>query len=323
MLGFWRSAVAAAALVCGFAAPAVSQTAWPTKPLRIIVTFAPGGGADIATRHLQPILQEVIGQSVVVENKAGGGGIVGTDALVNAPPDGHTIAMVISALTSSPAMQKTLPYDVRKDVKPITVLFRSANVWVAHPSAPYKTLAEVIAAAKAAPGKVAVVTSGAGSAQHLGIEQLKLTTGIDVVHVPYRGAGPALSDLTIGQVQLGVLNISSTLPHVKEGRLRALAVTSGQRSSYAPDIPSVAETVPGVDSVEWFGFVAPAGVPDDVIAKLHAAIVKAARTEKYAEKVKEMGVELVLNSTADFSKQISDELTKFADLVKRANIKVD
>lgn len=322
MLRFLCAAAAGGMAVLSALSPAAAQ-GWPSKPVKIIIPFAAGGGTDIAARHLQPLLQEVIGQPIVIENKGGGGGIVGTEQLVRAQPDGHTIGMIVSSHASNPALYKTMSYDAIKDVKPITILFRATNVWAAHPSAPYQTLAEVIAAAKAAPGKITVVTSGTGTAQHLGLEQLKLQTGVDIVHVPYRGAGPALNDLVIGQVQLGILNISSMLPHIKAGRLKGIAVTSGERSSFAPDVPSVAETVTGFDSVEWFAFIAPAGVPDDIVEKIYAAIVKAARTPQYDAKVKEMGVELVLNKPADFTKMVAAEVAKFADIVKRANIKLD
>lgn len=323
MLRCLLAAVAGGLAVLSALAPAAAQSSWPSKPVKIIIPFAAGGGTDIAARHLQPLLQEVIGQPIVIDNKGGGGGIVGTEQLVRAAPDGHTIGMIVSSHASNPALYKTMSYDAIKDIKPITILFRATNVWAAHPSAPFTSLAEIIAAAKAAPGKIAVVTSGTGTAQHLGLEQLKLQTGIDIVHVPYRGAGPALNDLVIGQVQLGILNISSMLPHIKAGRLKGIAVTSGQRSAFAPEVASVAETVPGFDSVEWFAFIAPAGVPDDIIEKIYAAIVKAARTPQYDAKVKEMGVELVLNAPADFTKMIAAEVTKFADIVKRANIKLD
>jgi tripartite-type tricarboxylate transporter receptor subunit TctC len=168
-----------------------------------------------------------------------------------------------------------------------------------------------------------VVTSGNGTQQHLGLEQLKLAAGINVVHVPYKGAGPAANDLVIGQVDVGILNISSMLAYIKDGRLTGLAVTEGKRSTYAPDLPSIAETVPGFNSVEWFAFIAPAGVPDDVIDKIQQAIIKAARTDAYAEKVKQMGVDLVLNTPAELRAQMEKEYKGFAELVEKANIKFD
>lgn len=320
-----RTTIAALALALAgvLAGPAAAQTGLPAKPLRIIVPFAAGGGADIACRHLQPLLSEIIGQSVVIENKSGGGGVIGTEAMVRAQPDGSTIAMVISSHASNQALYKSLPYNALSDTKPITVLFRATNVWSVHPSSPHKSLAEIIAAAKAQPGRVAVVTSGTGTQQHLGFEQLKLITGTDMIHVPYRGAGPALNDLVTGQVQVGILNISSSMPHIREGRLRAIAVTSGARSPYAPDVPSVSETVPGFDSVEWFAFVAPGGVPDPVIERLYEVINKAARTPQFEARAKEMGVDLVLNTPAEFRTQLAADVAKFADLVQKANIKLD
>lgn len=319
------AAIGAGAVVAALslAAGAHAQAVLPAKPLRIIVPFAPGGGADIACRHMQPILSEIIGQQVIVENKAGGGGIIGTEAMVRAAPDGSTIAMVISSHASNPALYKTMPYDALKDTKPITILFRATNVWSVHPSTPYKSLADILAAAKAQPGKIAVVTSGTGTAQHLGFEQLKLATGTDMIHVPYKGAGPALNDLVIGQVQIGILNISSSIQFIRDGRLRPIAVTSAKRSEFAPDVPAVSETLPGFDSVEWFSFVAPAGVPDVVIEALYQAIAKAARTPQYQQRVKDMGVELVLNTPAEFRTYLASEVEKFKDLVQRANIKLE
>ena len=303
--------------------PAAAQMPWPAKPLKIIVNFAPGGGADTATRHLQQPLSEILGVPVIVENRGGGGGIVGTEATVRSAPDGHTIGMIVSSHASNPALFASMPYDAVRDIKPITILFRATNVWAVHPSSPYKSLAEFVAAAKAKPGQLHVVTSGTGTAQHLGFEQFKIATGIDVTHVPYKGAGPALADLMSGQVQVGILNISGLLPSIKDGRLNGLAVTSGTRSVYAPEIASVAETVAGFDSVEWFAFAAPAGVPDEIIDKLYAAISKAARSPAFTPKVKEMGVDLVLNTPAELRAQIATELVKFKDLVAKAQIKLE
>lgn len=302
---------------------AIAQTAWPSKPIKIIVPFAAGGGTDISARHLQPILAEQLGQTVIIENKPGAGGIIGTETLVRSPPDGHTIGMVVSSHVSNPALNKSMPYDALKDVKPITILFKATNVWVAYPKSPYKTVNDVLEAAKKAAGKFAVVTSGNGTQQHLGLEQLKLATDIDMVHVPYKGAGQAANDLVIGQVDVGILNMSSMLAYIKDGRLRGLAVTEGKRSTYAPELPSIAEIVPGFNSVEWFAFVAPAGVPDNLIEQIYQAIVKAARTPVYAEKVKQMGVDLVLNPPAALRAQMVKEHAGFAELVEKAKIKID
>ena len=271
------AALAAMVVMPAFTAAALAQMQWPTKSLKIIVMWPPGGAADLACRQLQQPLSEVIGQPVVVENKSGGGGVTGTEALARSPTDGHTIGMVISSHASNVALHAKLPYDAVKDFKPITILTRSPNVLAVHPSTPYKSVADIIAAAKAKPGALHYVTSGNGTAQHFGIELLKLATGIDIVHVPYRGAGPALNDLVAGQVQIGVLNLASTMPHIQAERVRALAVTSPQRSASAPNVPSMAETVPGFDFSEWFSLMAPSGVSDELVEKIYAAIVKAAR----------------------------------------------
>ena len=297
----WIGAALAAMVVMPvFTAAALAQMQWPTKSLKIIVMWPPGGAADLACRQLQQPLSEVIGQPVVVENKSGGGGVTGTEALARSPTDGHTIGMVISSHASNVALHAKLPYDAVKDFKPITILTRSPNVLAVHPSTPYKSVADIIAAAKAKPGALHYVTSGNGTAQHFGIESLKLATGIDIVHVPYRGAGPALNDLVAGQVQIGVLNLASTMPHIQAERVRALAVTSPQRSASAPDVPSMAETVPGFDFSEWFSLMAPSGVSDELVEKIYAAIVKAARNPMFADKAKEQGSELVLNTPAEF-----------------------
>ena len=314
-----------AALAVGLASASVAQTVWPIpgKPFKIIVAFGAGGGSDIATRHLQPLLAEILGVPVIVENKGGSGGMVGTEAVVRSPPDGHTIGMVVSAHASNPALHKSMPYDALKDWKPITILFQATNVWGAHPSAPYNSIADVLAAAKAQPGKILVATSGNGTAQHLGLEQLKLAARVDMVHVPYRSAGAAFQDLVAGQIQLGILNASSMLAYIKDGRLKQIGVTSAARSAYAPEIPAIAETVPGFDSVEWFAYGAPGGTPDEVVAKIHAAIVKAARTPAFEQRAKDMGVDLVLNTPAELTKIIASDLVKFKDLVDKAKITAD
>lgn len=302
---------------------AVAETAWPTKPVKIIVPWPPGGAADIAARYIQQPLQDVLKQNVIVENKSGAGGVVGTEAIARSPGDGYTMGMVISSHASNPALYSTLPYDSVKDIKPVTILVRSPNVIAVHPSAPYKTLADMIAAAKAAPGKLQYASSGNGTAQHLGLEQLKISTGTDMGHVPYRGAGPALNDLVNGQVQIGVLNSGGVLPHVQAGRLRAIAVTTATRSPSAPDVPAVSETVPGFDFPEYFAFVAPGGVPDDIVQKMYEALALAARTPFFVEKAKEVGLEPILNTPQEFKAQLAAETKKFGELVRAANIKID
>lgn len=320
-------AVRAAVVAVTLAFPVLSASAetpvWPSKPLKIIVAFGAGGGSDLATRQLQQPLAEVLGVPVIVENKGGSGGILGTEAMVRSPPDGHTIGMIVSSHASNPALHKSMPFDAIKDFKPITILFRATNVWGTPPSSPYRTMADVIAAAKAQPGKLTVGTSGNGTAQHLGLEELKIMAGVDMVHVPYRSAPAALNDLAGAQIQLGILNASSMLAFIREGRLRGLAVTSGERSVYAPEIPSVAETVPGFSSVEWFAYGAPGGTSDEIVEKVYRAIVKAAENTAFREKMKAMGVDLVLNTPSEFRTFMAAEVVKFRELVEKAKITAD
>ncbi len=314
------TAILAATALTGIAN---AQTQWPTKPLRIIVPWPPGGSGDTSVRLLQAPLQEILGQPVVIENKSGGGGVIGTEALTRAAPDGYSICLVTSAHTASPAIYSTMPYNAEKDLKPVTIFVTSANVISVHPSSPYKSLKEVLDAAKAQPGKVIVATSGNGTAQHFGFEQIKIATGTDMVHLPYRGAGPALNDLVAGQVPIGYLNIAGTLPHVQAGRLRALAVTGFKRSEQMPDVPTIAEMIPDFDFTEWHALIAPAAVPDDIIEKLYVAIAKAARTPQYIEKVKGVGMVVDILSPADSAKKFATEFKRLGELAKKANIKAD
>jgi tripartite-type tricarboxylate transporter receptor subunit TctC len=315
-------ALAACVLAVAASGPAAAQ-AWPSKPIKIFVPFAPAGAADIICRHLQQPLSELLGQPVVVENKSGGGGVTGTDALARSAPDGHTIGMIISSHASNVSLHQKLPYDSIKDFKPITIVSRSPNVLSVHPSLPYKSLDELIAAAKAKPGELVFATSGNGTAQHFAAEYLKLAKGIDMVHVPYRGAGPALNDLVGGQVKIGILNIASSLPHIQSGRIRPLAVTSAKRNPATPDVPSIAETVPGFDFAEWFALAAPGGTPDEIVEKLYVAIKTVASKPEMEEKFRAAGMVLDLNTPAEFRTLMDAEVKKFADLVKRANVKLE
>ncbi|MSO77504.1 MAG: tripartite tricarboxylate transporter substrate binding protein [Alphaproteobacteria bacterium] len=302
---------------------AFAQAAWPSKPIKIIVPWPPGGAADLTCRLLQVPLAEILGQTVVIENKSGGGGIVGTEALVRSPADGHTIGMVISSHASNMALHSKLPYDTLNDTKPITIVTRSPNILVVHPSTPYRSLADIVEAAKSKPGSIHYATSGNGTAQHFGAEHIKLWARIDMVHVPYRGAGPALNDLVGGQVLVGILNIASTWPHVQSGRLRPIAVTGRDRSPNAPDVPAVSETITGFDFGEWFALMAPGRVPDEIVERLYAAIAKAAKTPEFQARALETGMEVVLNTPAAFRTMLDGEVKKFADLVREANIKIE
>ena len=314
--GFW----------CGLDADAgrcFAQGGLPAKPLKIIVAFPPGGATDIVARYLQQPLAEVLGQPVVIENKSGGSGLIGTEAVARSPADGTVVGMGTSALAASPALYSTLPYDVLKDIRPITIVARSPNLISVHISSPIKSLADILERARRQPGKVIVATSGNGNAQHFGLEQLKISTATEIVHLPYRGAGPALNDLAAGQVEIGWLNIAGSLPFVKSGQLRPIAVTSLRRSALLPDTPAVSERLPGFEFSEWFSLIGPGGLPDDVVEQLYAAVVKAARTPDVVAKIREAGMELDLNTPAEFRALMVTEHKKLGDLARKANIKLD
>lgn len=293
------------------------------KPIRIIVNVPPGGASDTIARLLQTPLGEALGQPIVVENKPGGGGIIGIEAMVRSPADGSVLALAASSVAASPALYSKLPYDVLKDIRPITIVARSPNVLSVHPASPFRSLADIVAAARQAPGKVIVVSSGNGSAQHFGLEQLKIATSTDILHLPYRGAGPAFNDLVAGQVQIGLLNIVGTLPYVRTGQLRALAVTSPLPSKALPDVPSVAEVIPGFDFVEWFAITAPGALPDVAVERLYAALVKAARTPDFMAKLAATGMEPELNTPAEFRALMQAEHDKLGAIARKAGIKLD
>jgi len=234
---------------------------YPTKPIRMIVPYSPGGNTDVFARLIAQRLTQAWGQQVVVDNRAGGSTLIGTELVARAIPDGYTIMLTTLTFTVSPSLYKKLPYDTLKDFTPITLAVMLPNVLVVHPAVPAKSLKELIQHAKANPGKLNYASTGNGSSPHLSMELLKTMAGIDLVNIPYKGGGPAMADLMGGQIAAQFIGLSAAIPHIKSGRLRALAVTSAKRSSVAPDIPAVAETVPGYELDTWFGVFGPGGMP--------------------------------------------------------------
>ena len=323
MSGFARSVVLAAFLA---AAPCmVLAQAWPSKPIRLIVPFPPGGGNDVIARVVAQKLGERLGQSVVVENRAGANGIVGLQALMQSAPDGHTIAVgAAGPLAVNPGLYDKLPYDAVKDFAPITNMVNFPLLLVTHPSVAAKTTRELVALAKAQPGKLHYSSPGSGNSGHLAGELFNSMAGVKTVHVPYKGQGPALADLLAGQVQMLYSSIPSVLPHIRQGQLNAIAVGSAKRVPSLPEIPTIAESgVPGYEAYSWVGMIAPNGTPKDVIARFHREIVDILKQKDVAEKLNGQGALPVGDTPEQFAAYIKAEIDKWGAVVRSSNIKVE
>jgi tripartite-type tricarboxylate transporter receptor subunit TctC len=312
---------AAIALACLCSAGALAQ-AWPTKPIRVVVCYAPGGVTDVVARLVAQPLSEALGQSIVVENKPGANGMIGSQIVADAPPDGYTLLMYVDGNTILPSIMKKLPFEPLKAFAPITVLGRGSHVIVAHPSLPVRTLGELVAYAKKYPGELSYASPGLASPQSLSLEAIKKASDIDIVHIPYKGGGQAIADVASGQVKLGVLGMAPSLPHIQSGKLIALAVTGGKRSLLLPDVPTVAEAaLPGFETVQWQGIAAPAGTPPQIIGRIHDELVRIMATPTVVERLKSIGMD---NSTSptpdDFRKLIDSDLQRWPAVVKAAGI---
>ena len=320
-----RALLAAAIALLALNASAQGAATYPTKPIKIVVPFPPGGATDILARAIGAELQKAFGQTVLIENKAGAGGNPGADMVAKSPPDGYTLVMAtVGTHGINMSLYSKMPYDAVKDFEPITLVAGVPNLLVVHPSVAAKNVAELTALAKAQPGKLNVASSGNGTSIHMAAELYKLMAGVDILHVPYKGSSFALTDLLGGQVQLMFDNMPSALPHVKAGKLRALAVTSPKRSSALPDIPTMDEEgLKGFDATSWFGLLAPAGTPKDIIAKLNAAAVKALATPEMRERLASQGAEAVGNTPEQFAAFIKAEIEKWAKIVKASGARVD
>jgi tripartite-type tricarboxylate transporter receptor subunit TctC len=309
-------------------APAIgyAQTAatYPSKPIRLIVPYPPGGGSDTISRAVARQLGENLKQQVVIDNRGGAGGNIGMEIAAKAPPDGHTIAFALTAqLAVNPALYKKIPYDPIKDFEPITLLATGPYVLVVHPSLPAKTLKELIALARARPGQITYASSGNGSGGHLASELLNSMTSVKMLHIPYKGGGPALVDLLAGNVQVLFSTWSSSKSHIESGRIRALAVSTDKRLS-GVDIPTVAEAgVPGYDAGVWYAFLAPAGTPKSIISRLNTEIIKAANHPEAKQVLTRGSIELVGSTPEDLAKFMKSELAKWGRVVKESGMKVD
>jgi tripartite-type tricarboxylate transporter receptor subunit TctC len=317
---FLRAAGAAAALA------ALPRAAWtqsyPSRPVRIVVGFSPGGPTDIVARLIGQYLSERLGQQFVVENRPGAGGNIGTDAVVRAPPDGYTLLLVNAANAISATLYANLNFVFLKDIAPIAGVVRVPNVMEINPSVPARTVPEFIGYAKANPGKINMAGVN-GTTLQLAGELFKMMAGVDMVHVPYKGAAPALTDLLGGQVQVMFDNLSSSIEHIRAGKLRALAVTTATRSKALPDVPTIGEFVPGYEASAWQGIGAPDNTPAEIINKLNTEINAALGDPRMRARLSDFGGEALFGSSADFGKLIADETEKWAKVVKFSGAKPD
>jgi tripartite-type tricarboxylate transporter receptor subunit TctC len=295
--------------------------AYPTRPVRIIVPIAPGGAGDITARLIGQWLSERLGQPFVIENRPGGGTNIGTEAVVRAPADGYTLLMVGGYNAINATLYDRLNFDFISDIAPVAGITRVPNVMVVHPSVPATTVPQFIAYAKANPGKISMASGGIGSTPHISGELFKMMAGIDMVHVPYRGGGPALNDLLGGQVQVYFATTVSSIGYIRAGRLRALAVTTATRSDALPDIPTMAEFVPGYEASFWLGVGAPKATPAEIVEKLNKEVNAALDDLKIKARLADLGGTPLPGSPADFGKLIAEETQKWGKVIRAANIK--
>jgi tripartite-type tricarboxylate transporter receptor subunit TctC len=313
--------IAAACLLA--ASTAFAADVYPVRPVRIIVPFAPGGATDIVARLVGQKLNEGWGQPVVVDNRAGAGGNIGGDIAAKSNPDGYTLFMTSgSIVTANQHMYAKMPFSPEKDLVAVTNVASGPQAIVVNPSNPAKTLKEFIAMAKAKPKSMTFGSAGVGTQTHLAAENFIHASGIDVTHVPYKGEGPAVSDLVGGQIQFVTPNLSAAIAFVNTGKLRALAVTSKERSAQLPNVPAVAETLPGFENLGWFGFMVPTGTPKAVIAKVHADTVKALANADLRKRITEIGMTTVGNTSEEFAKDIKAESERWAKIIKERNLQV-
>ena len=313
-------------LAAGAAAlPAVSRFAWaqayPSRPVRIIAGFAPGGGVDIVARLIGQWLSERLGQQFIIENRPGAGTNIATEAVVRAPPDGYTLLLVNPANAINATLYDNLSFNFIRDVAPVAGIMVVPNVMVVHPSVPAKTVPEFIAYAKANLGKINMGSGGIGGPSHVAGELFKMMAGVDLVHVPYRGVAPALTDLIGGQVQVIFSTMTGSIEYIRTGKLRALAVTTAMRAEALPDIPTVGEFVPGYEASAWYGLGAPKNTPAEIVAKLNKEINAGLADPKLRARLADLGGTVLAGSPADFSKLIAEETDKWAKVIKSAGIK--
>jgi tripartite-type tricarboxylate transporter receptor subunit TctC len=318
-----RAAVLLAALLVSVSAVAQSES-YPNRPVRFIIPYAAGGATDSIGRLVGQKMAQELGESIVVENRAGADGNIGATVVAKAAPDGYTILLGdVGNMTMGPAVRRNVPFDPVRDFAPISQLVSAPNIVVVNPSVPVNTFSEFIAYAKANPGKLSYASSGTGGSAHLAGELLKRATGIDMIHVPYKGASAAIPDVLRGEVQV-MIGLSPVLPLVRDQRLRPLATTGLKRTTFLPEIPAIAEVgFPGFEATAWYGLFAPAGTPKAVLSRLHDVAIKALKSPDVKSKLEAAGNEVIGSNPEDFAAYIRSELKKWADVVAAAGIKVE
>ena len=300
---------------------AVAADAYPSRAIRMVVPFAPGGGSDIVARLLSPKMTEALGQSIVVENRAGASANLGAAVVAKAAPDGYTLLLANANFTINPSLFKSLPFDTVKEFAPVALIANVTNVLAVHPSIPAKSVKELIAFARAHPGQLNFASPGNGTSSHLAGELFRQVAKIDVMHIPYKGATPAITDLIAGQVSFTIASMLSVLPYAKQGRLRLLAVTTAKRSAALPDVPTIAESgLPGFEVANWFGVIATGGTPRAIIGRLNAELVRIARVPDMAEKLAAQGADPATGTPEEFERFIQNEIKKWAVVVRGAGI---
>lgn len=309
-----------AALACMSTAHAQSQ--YPQKPIRLVAPFAPGGGTDILARLFGQQMNEVLGQQVIVDNRGGAGGTIGTDIAAKAPPDGYTLILVSASHAINPGLYGKLPYDSVNDFAPITQIATSPGILVVNPSLPVKSVKDLIALAREKPGQINYASAGSGTPPHLAGELFKVMAKIDMLHVPYKGNAPAFTDVIGGQVSLIFPTMPSAMSFIKSGRLRPIAVTSAKRSPAAPDIPTIAESgLPGYEATSWYGILAPARTPREIVARLHEVLVSIIGSPDMKQKLAAQGLDPVGNTPQQFAGVIKGEIAKWVKVVKASGAK--
>ena len=322
-MGRWFRMIAAAVAMVAAGGAASAQSSFPSKPVRIFVPYAAGGGVDILARTLGDVVSRQWGQPVVVENRPGAGGVVASQTLVTSPPDGYTLIVVARGHATNPFLYPKIPYDTFKDFAPISLLASSPNILLVRADSPFKTLGDMIARARAKPGSLSFGHAGTGTSTHLAGELLKNLARIDLNAIPYKGGAPSINDLLGGQIPMSFNNGPESVGQLEAGTVRALAVTTASRAPFLPDVPSMAETVPGYDTEVWWGLLGPAGMPPDLVAKLSHDFVAALNTEPVKERLAKLGAAPIGTSPEQFDARIRADYKKWGPIIEAAGMKAE